>query len=369
MSQGQQVPMQRLARMKAFLVQDPDNPHLQKEVFDAALAEGALADAHGQVAEALRRSPLDQVWRGRLAVLQLAAGRCQEARDVLAQLVEEGVADPTTRYNLAYAQFGAGAVHTAREAAAPLRELPEVSALAWPLWLRCCHHSSQASVGLEGFLASAAHGAMPAEAWGVASLMALDESRFKEAEAWANRALGSEPGQLEALLTLGSLALGRRDPKAAIELFGLVLNRKPEDGRTWSGLAFAQILQTDLAAAEASFHRAIANMPFHIGTWLGLGWCEVFQGKLAEARKAVEQALDLDRNFGESHGALAVVLAYEGRPDEAAMEIRKAVGLDPNGLSAKFAQMVIDGVTQDPEAFARIAEPLLRNLLKSSNRI
>jgi Flp pilus assembly protein TadD len=77
------------------------------------------------------------------------------------------------------------------------------------------------------------------------------------------------------------------------------------------------------------------------------------------AQLAFENALDLDRNFGESHGGLAVVQALRGQTEEAEESIRRAHKLDPQGLSARYAQAVLSGDAADPAKFQAIVREAL----------
>ena len=63
----------------------------------------------------------------------------------------------------------------------------------------------------------------------------------------------------------------------------------------------------------------------------------------------------IDRNFGESHGGLAVVYALQKKTALAQQAIRRANGLDAGGLSARFAQMILDGDVPDQDAFRQMA--------------
>ena len=100
-------------------------------------------------------------------------------------------------------------------------------------------------------------------------------------------------------------------------------------------------------------------MPEHIGTWHGLGWAALFMADLAAAQAAFEQALALDRNFGESYGGMAVVHARRGdRPAaEAAIEI--ALRLDRHCMSAHYARAVLEGRADDAAELRQLAARLL----------
>lgn len=82
-------------------------------------------------------------------------------------------------------------------------------------------------------------------------------------------------------------------------------------------------------------------MPDHIGTWHVLAWIYILRGDSAQAREALDRSYALDRNFGETHGGLAVVDAMEGKTDSARQGIRRALKLNPDGMSARYAEMLL----------------------------
>ena len=69
----------------------------------------------------------------------------------------------------------------------------------------------------------------------------------------------------EALVTMGTAALGEEDADQAGGYFRRALERNPRNGRAWVGQGLAQMLSLDLAAAEASLAAGVQNMPTHVG--------------------------------------------------------------------------------------------------------
>lgn len=349
----------KLARLLGFLSQDPENDRLRGEVFQVALESGDFAEAAYHLATAREARPGEAAWRQREAHLALAQGRFAEAQDLLLELVDQSPDEPSFRWDLAYTHFALKAFAPAQEAAARLIEDPAVGALAFALWLRCAHHLGQLKEGLEAFTAALTHRSMSAEAYGVASLMAFDAFKAAEARSWSALALQAEPGQHEALVVQGSLALGRAEAPAALALFQRALDHHPVDGRTWSGLAFGRFLALDFPGALHAFRQAVTFMPDHVGTWIGYGWCQVMAGELPAALATFEHAVALDRNFAESHGALAVALARLNQRAEAEREIEIALKLDPKSLSARYAQAILTGEADNSAAFQRMAQRVL----------
>jgi Flp pilus assembly protein TadD len=128
----------------------------------------------------------------------------------------------------------------------------------------------------------------------------------------------------------------------------------------WSAWAAAQLLLSDVAAAQEGFERAGKFLPGHVGTWVALAWCRIMRGDLSGARASLDTALALDRNFAETHGGLAVVAAMQGNESEARNAIERALRLDGTSVSAQYARALLDGQVKDPAAVQALARRLLR---------
>ena len=353
-------PAERLERLLRYVAADPANERLRADVFDTALAAGVFDEAQRQVVWALTRDPVDFAWRHRLVLLDMAREEWDEARVLLQSLKNEGQAGPAIEYNLAYVDFAQGRIG---EAESRLRALTGDALVQVPQGLAVllsCQHRRGAPEEAVATFAGFATRVDSASAFGAASLAAIDAEDLAAAAAWADQALARDRQQPEALVAKATLLVAGKEPRAALELLSVLLARKPDDGRALSTAALAELLAGRVPAARALFERSVVTMPRHIGTWLGFGWCDVFLNNLGGARASFETALALDPTFGESHGALAVVAALEGRRAEAETSIRRARGLDPRGLSAQYAQGVLDGETSDPERFMAHAQSALR---------
>lgn len=357
-----------LDRLQGYLRDNPDNWSLRAETFDAALAAGKRETARAQVQYALKAHPNDGAWRHRGAVLLLAESQFAQAQAAFEALIAGGHVDPVIHYNRAYALFAQGQLEAARDAVTPLLNLSgEGTAVAWVLWLRCQHRLGQLDDAL-GALAQTAGRVHSADEWGVASLIAIDAARMDDARAWSERALRERPDQLEALAAQGTIAMGDQDAEGAIGLFRRALHVNPGDGRSWSGLAFALMLQKSFPAALEAFQKAVSALPEDKVTWNGFGWCRFVSKQLEAAVECFERALRIDRTFAEAHGAFAATLARLGRTEEAKSEIELALRLDPKGLAARYAQAVLSGEADDPRAFLRLSRRLLSQRLTGPGR-
>jgi len=69
----------------------------------------------------------------------------------------------------------------------------------------------------------------------------------------------------------------------------------------------------------------------------------------------------LDRNFGETHGGLAVVHMLQGKTELAEGEVKRALRLDPKCFSGRFAQSLLLQKS-DPEK----AQAIVQGIMSSS---
>src|SRR4029077_7675637 len=103
-------------------------------------------------------------------------------------------------------------------------------------------------------------------------------------------------------------------------------------------------LDPKFALAYASLADAYNTM----GYWGYLPPKEAFP----EAKKAAQKALELDPDLAEAHGALGYVeFQYEWKFKEAEMELKEAIRLNPNSVSAhlRFLEYIFD-FQRTPEA-------------------
>lgn len=361
-------PAGRLLSLEGFLRQDPHNQNLLADTFDAALAAGELVRAEALLGTASEQGYSTPAWTFRAVNLLLARKRPQEARDLLLELQAAHGEHPAVAHNLAYCDFiqGDHAVCSQRlrpwvDGVGPLPvplDVPQLAALQ-VLWLRALHRQALLDEAWDWVQAQLERNNLSAPAAGVASLVAVDADHMEAVKVLAGAALSHDPMQMEALVARATIALAERDVPLARKLLDAALRHNAADGRSLSAMGFAELLSSNLPQARDWLEQAVGRMPGHIGTWIGLGWTRLLQQDLAGARHGFEQALALDRNFGESHGSLAVVQALAGERDEAQKSIERALGLDKSNLSARYAQALLAGEASDAQAIHRLARRLL----------
>lgn len=364
----------RLNRLEGFLREDPSNQTLLIDAFEMALACSQWDRANFHLQHGLSLQAEKLAWALREGDYWLAQKDYAHARLVLEALY--AMADVPTEFlevvlhNLAYIDFRQEnygdcvarlAAHMEKDVAVGADTSSVQSALN-QLWLRALHHAGELERALTWALGQEENQRLDWRAAGVVSLIALDASNLELAQRWANLALengGPDDRQLEAVVTQSSLALAARDAKRAKQLANEALQISPNAGRAWSARAFAELLAGAFPDAIASFARALQTMPAHIGTWHGQGWTQVLQKNLDAAQISFETALEMDRNFAESHGGLAVVLALKGQAEPAKKHIELAIRLDGDNLSGRYAQAILSGEARDAASLQRIAKRLL----------
>jgi len=359
--------LQRLDRLETYLRQDPENPSLLGDAFEAALQAGELARAefHLRHAQSLHLDAL--AWQMREVHWLMAQSRWDEANPFLRALLSDtntpAAARPALEQDLAYVALRRGDFAGGLAQLAPRIDTVAANEPLDPslqvLWLRLLHRLHRHADAMAWATARWQAQQLHPEAAGVASLIALDADDGSLSLLWADHALRHDEQQMEALVARATLALAQSNPALSRSLLNRALQHNGSDGRTLSALGFTELLELRLDAARERFEQAVQGMPGHIGTWHGLGWALLLKGDLQAARQAFETALALDRNFGESHGGLAVVQAMLNQRAEAEESIERALRLDRAGLSAHYAQAVLRGEARDMQAIRRLAQRLL----------
>ena len=359
----------RLDQLESYLQADPDNGTLLLDAFRAALAcsEWSRAAVHLSSGQALPGQSL--AWALNESELWLAQSLWSQARTVLESL--SGISEAPPEFRLAVAHnLGFVAFQEANFAAcvAQLEGFLEADAhsvvnpVTQQLWLRALHRTGELERACRWAKLAEAQGNLSPQAASIASLVAVDASDVVTAQRWANMALQYLSGQdrpLEALVTKASLALATNNAADGQKFALAALQISPADGRAWSVQAFAQLLADQLLLARESFAKALAAMPGHIGTWHGQGWTQIQLGDLDAALASFEAALALDRNFAESHGGVAVVLAMQNHVEQATTHIELAERLDKSNLTGRYARSIVSGEAKDAQALQKLAQRLL----------
>jgi tetratricopeptide (TPR) repeat protein len=346
----------RLERLRVLLEQDPKNKGLLAQCADVALELGLARDAQGWIERALERAPGDPHLGARLASVKLALGDAKGALELLEPLAKAHQSSTALRYNLGYALVHAGRHAEAKDVLLQVVEQPDAPGGTRHLLVRALHYLGEVKPAIEQALKHAETRPGDAAMAGMLGLLYLDANDFAAARRWSEKALALQPLNLDALLASGSVALGDEDEDRAKETFERAAKASPANGRAWLGLGLAQMMKFDVPGARKHFEQALANMPEHIGTWHALAWCQIMGQDLPGAQASFERALAIDHNFGETHGGLGVLAAFQGKWEEARHHAKRALALDPQSFSGRLVHVLELQRAGKPELARQIVE-------------
>ena len=351
---------ERLNRLLGYVKQDPENLLLIGVLFDQAMLLRELSIAEDAINKGLQLSNHDAGWRNRQAILLIAKRQFDDAKAILLELAETGHMESGVQFNLAYIAFCS---HQYEQALALANELLSDAALAAEalyLIIRCMHHLKQFKEAL--LLMDSAHtgNEVSPKVFGAAALLAVDSGDLELAKEFAGKALSRAPDQVDALVAMGTLILLDRDVDQSLQVLTRVLALKPDEGRAQSAIGLCYMQKNDPVQALPYLKSATENMPMHIGTWLALGWCYISQQDLSHANSAFTQALNLDRNFAESHGAYAVCSLMQGQKQLAEEHTERALRLDPRCMSGLYARAILNGSEEDMKQVSQFADQILK---------
>lgn len=330
----------RLQRLQTFLDSDPENPNLSADLADLALECGEIELARATIQRMLDRHPDDPYFVLRMSSVAIASGNFDEALLLTGTLLADGHDDTAVRFNQAYALFSLRRFAEAKDVLQPLYLAQAPFPLVIRMLIRAHHYLGEVAEAIA--LATPYLDGHPedSDVAGMLSLLYFDNSDLAAAHEWSQRALAGAPQNLDALLVAGGAALGAEDAEAAKSLLHQAVSVQPRNGRVWANLGLAALLDLDLDAAEEKLLLAVKYMPEHIGTWHVLGWIQLLKKNIDGAEVSFQAALALDDNFGETHGGLAAVAAARGDWVKAERYSKTARRLDPESMSANYAQIL-----------------------------
>lgn len=372
----------RLNRIEGYLRDDPNNDDLLVEVFNCALQAGQFARAEFYLRHALTLWPGSVPWALREADFLVTQKKYTEAARLLQVLNQKVDLNDEVKdlilYNLAAIDYELKAFEdcglrlTERMNRfvgcvgfdTKTSDYREIDLALSRLWLRSLHHKGDLELAVEWIQSLIDRGSLHPALAGIGSLIAFDNQQLTLAQQWANLSCAEAMrtgSPVEVFVTMASLALGERDIERSRQFCMDALNRNPNEGRSLSVLGFCDLLSEQPIAACVNFEKALSSMPAHVGTLHGIGWAQIISSQLDGASHSFRKAIDIDRNFAESHGGLAIVLALQERKILAAEQVELSLRLDRNTITGRFARSLLNGEVNSVQA----VEALVRGLLEA----
>ncbi|MFH2126868.1 MAG: tetratricopeptide repeat protein [Pseudomonadota bacterium] len=141
------------------------------------------------------------------------------------------------------------------------------------------------------------------------------------AEKSLTRAVSLDPSLWRAQNLLGVIHNRRSQPRQAMNAFRAALQSRPNNPALYNNLALAQAMAGDLRGSEASLRRALALDPEHSLSANNLGLLLARQGREDEAFQVFARS----QGVAKAHNNMGVILAWQGRTIQAQQQFRMAV--------------------------------------------
>jgi tetratricopeptide (TPR) repeat protein len=351
-----------IARHERYHASDPSNAMLLRTLGDLYHQSGQFDKALDAYERTRALNPGDRSLRSRVAGVFLSQNRLEDAELALRALLAEGSDDAALHHMLGICLYHreqyAGAIAELR--AARERGLADPDGLHYLAY--ALHRTGAMQEALEVVdawlkLAPAASTA------GYRALVQMEGGDMEGAVQFAGQVVAHAPDEPSANLVLGIWSIEKQDIDDARNRFERLSATDPDNARAWVGLALTQLYLQQHAASIASFERALEIVPDNVGTIVALAWTHFTNRDVAAAERTFRQAIAVERNFGEAHGGLALVLVWQNRREEARREITLARRLDPRGFGLAYAQSVLMALEgQRPEGEALLARKLEQSL-------
>jgi tetratricopeptide (TPR) repeat protein len=324
--------------LRRYFDADPDNARLRRDCVDAAVAAGEFGFIRELAEKRLASMPADPEAQFDRATALIGLKDFAGAIDALRPL---DATIPGVRFNTGLCLFMLGNYAEARPYFSAGYDAGERSAGQLRLYIRALHFIGDFDTATAIIKDNSALIASDSELAGVCAMLAVDTSDIVAGKRFAQISLAGNPNNIDALVAAGTLSSVEMQFPQARAAYERALEVQPENSRAWVGLGMLAMGDRNFPAAIAQLERGLATMPGHIGSWHALAWAHLFGGDIDAAEKVFTHALELNRNFSESHGALGVIAAMRGDRASAERFIEIAERLDPKGMTAKYASTLL----------------------------
>jgi protein O-GlcNAc transferase len=172
--------------------------------------------------------------------------------------------------------------------------------------------------------------------------------------------LAVDPQHFDALHLSGVIAHQNSRYEEAVALMEKAVGRDPTAFPAFNNLGLAYRALGDLDRAGECFARAVALGPEYVAAHNNLGLLFQARGRFDEAATEFRRVLSLKPDFAEAHYNLAVALQSSGNADAAIASYRQALALNADFAEAHFQlarALEVEGKTA--EALAGYQEALL----------
>lgn len=171
--------------------------------------------------------------------------------------------------------------------------------------------------------------------------------------------LEKDPGNPEALYSLGMIAHQQGQNETALDLIDRALRANPAFAAAFNGLGEVLTSLGRLAQAEIAYRRAVEAGPDLVEAHVNLGNVLMALGRTSDALAAYDRAVTLKPDFAQGHYNIGVAYHSHGRLGDAIACYRAALSLDPQFVPAHYNLGVALQSLQEFEAAAASYRSLL----------
>lgn len=211
-----------------------------------------------------------------------------------------------------------------------------------------------------------------AEIAGLLALLHFDNNALERAELLSNSALAIRPDNMEAQLVRVLLKTLRNEISTS-EIESLLV-KHPDECRLWFALGTIEMQHMDIAAAGIAFSQATRIWPQFYECWISLAWCQLFQNDLGAAERSYQQAMQADPGQADALAGLALVNALRKDMTSARVYLEKSKALNESCFLAAMTEVIMANEHSPEQAAERLMkalpgldrqiEPLLNQVLK-----
>ncbi len=335
------MPTERIERLKSFYFQEPNNLQLLNDLITLYYNENYLEELIEFAIEIEDSILSDAQVAYRVGMACLTIGKYQFAEKCFYFCNKSYPENTATAYNYAFSKY---ALHQFEQSLEIINSVekkwhdtPELKLLA----ARCFHQTQNLELALEAITKFIQIKPDSLEAIGLKSLILLDSGSYKEAEELSKQVLDSDENLLEPIIAMVSSLIAQGNYEQAQGWVEKGIDKHPKVGRIWQSKGQLEMLNMQFERAESSLKTSINNMSNHIGTWHLLAWTQLILDKTDSARGSFNSALKLDRNFADSHGAIAMMDVLSGDIKQAEENVKRALKLDPRCATGLYAKSLI----------------------------
>ncbi len=328
----------KIQRFESFIKIDPSNINLAIDLADLYVEDLRFEDALSCLQQVQTHAAFNLKIQVRLADLFLGQSRYAEAEKVYETLLEHGENDPVLHHNFALALFYQSQFERSLEHLNAAHDLGFCEANQWKYLAYCRHHLFQmegATDACKNWIITS-NGSLESRAY--MCMLAFDSNLSDDARKFAEDVLKEDPDNVSANTVLGSLALEENEIDQAHLYFAKATPDPKNSGRAWLGQGLAYLYDDHKNEAISALSEATRKMPEHAGTVIALGWTLLSSSDFIGAEKSFRRAVEIDRNFAESHGGLASALVHLNRLEEAKAAIAIADKLNKANFGAIYAK-------------------------------